>query len=147
MSHFVNVHLLVMAIYVTVHPKFSSGRYFMKACILFSLCRYFLHDTAGIYLNRLGCPHRHPVYLAFFVWFILGGWSLLPVPVCTIPGLCVTPGNYTPWIVQVLPSSAFSKHLDLNIPSHNNLSSATWSVCSVEAEILVYGKHTALLSL
>lgn len=75
-----------------------------------------------------------------FGWHSLCGFywvtdPLLPVPVCAIPGLCVTPKNYTPWIVRALPSSSVSKHPNLNVLLHSNPSSATWSVHSEEEEI------------
>lgn len=61
-------------------PSWVLGMYFTKALTLFSSCKYFLHDILGIYLRPVSCLHKHPVWLSFFVWFILGDWSFTSCP-------------------------------------------------------------------
>lgn len=105
-------------------PRFPSC--FPHTNTSYMHCR---HSEPG----RLSLPHT--VWLAFFVWFVLGDLSFTSCPSLWHPlFMCHSKELYS---VDCPSSSSsyVSKHPNLNVLAHSNPSSATWSTCSEEAEI------------
>lgn len=107
-------------------PKFSSGKVLYKGS---SSSHHADISCMAFIWARLVVLTKHYLVVLCVVysrWLVLYFLSQF---------VCVTQRNYTSWIVQAFPSSSVSKYPNLNVQLHNNPSSATWLVCSEEAEI------------